>query len=269
MPVTDTYIEKDAQINEEIDRLRHASTQALLTRKDVIIVASVSCIYGLGSPEDYARENLQISVGDTMTKTELMKKLIGNHFERTNADLSSGQFRALGNRVDVVPVSETFMYQVYFGQSNVNGQMSNVALPRPMLHSRDYDFSFSGLKTAVLYLVRDLGGIETIDGDLKNTIAREFEDAAVEVLVSKTLRAAKEYRAKNIIVGGGVSANKRLREVLQKEAKKLGIKAYFPTRKLSTDNSVMIGMAGYLEFLERKKKGHPLSSLKAQGNLEI
>ena len=126
MPVTDTYIEKDAQINEEIDRLRHASTQALLTRKDVIIVASVSCIYGLGSPEDYARENLQISVGDTMTKTELMKKLIGNHFERTNADLSSGQFRALGNRVDVVPVSETFMYQVYFGQSNVNGQMSNV-----------------------------------------------------------------------------------------------------------------------------------------------
>ncbi len=154
-------------------------------------------------------------------------------------------------------------------KSNVNGQMSNVALPRPMLHSRDYDFSFSGLKTAVLYLVRDLGGIETIDGDLKNTIAREFEDAAVEVLVSKTLRAAKEYRAKNIIVGGGVSANKRLREVLQKEAKKLGIKAYFPTRKLSTDNSVMIGMAGYLEFLERKKKGHPLSSLKAQGNLEI
>ena len=68
MPVTDTYIEKDAQINEEIDRLRHASTQALLTRPDTIIVASVSCIYGLGSPKDYERENIRLSVGDSATK---------------------------------------------------------------------------------------------------------------------------------------------------------------------------------------------------------
>ncbi len=114
MPVTDTYIEKDAQINEEIDRLRHASTQALLTRKDVIIVASVSCIYGLGSPEDYRRENLEIDVGMKISRNDFMKKLIGNHFERTNADLSSGQFRSIGNRIDVVPVSETFMYQIFF-----------------------------------------------------------------------------------------------------------------------------------------------------------
>ncbi len=114
MPVTDTYIEKDAQINEEIDRLRHASTQALLTRKDVIIVASVSCIYGLGSPEDYRRENLEINVGMKISRNDFMKKLIGNHFERTNADLSSGQFRSIGNRIDVVPVSETFMYQIFF-----------------------------------------------------------------------------------------------------------------------------------------------------------
>ena len=114
MPITDTYIEKDAQINEEIDRLRHASTQALLTRKDVIIVASVSCIYGLGSPEDYRRENLEIDVGMKISRNDFMKKLIGNHFERTNADLSSGQFRSIGNRIDVVPVSETFMYQIFF-----------------------------------------------------------------------------------------------------------------------------------------------------------
>ena len=114
MPASDTYIEKDASINEEIDRLRHASTQALLTRRDVIIVASVSCIYGLGSPDDYKEQNLQISVGTKIHKLDLMKKLVGNHFERTNADLSSGQFRAVGNRVDVVPVSETFMYQIFF-----------------------------------------------------------------------------------------------------------------------------------------------------------
>ena len=114
LPTSDTYIEKDASINEEIDRLRHASTQALLTRRDVIIVASVSCIYGLGSPEDYKEQNIQISVGDKMQKIELMRTLIGNHFERTNADVGSAQFRAVGNRVDVVPVSETFMYQIFF-----------------------------------------------------------------------------------------------------------------------------------------------------------
>ncbi len=114
MPASDTYIEKDASINEEIDRLRHASTQALLSRRDVIIVASVSCIYGLGSPEDYKEQNLQISVGNKIPKIELMRKLIGNHFERTNADVGSAQFRAVGNRVDVVPVSETFMYQIFF-----------------------------------------------------------------------------------------------------------------------------------------------------------
>jgi len=74
MPVTDTYIEKDASINEEIDRLRHASTQALLTRSDVIVVASVSCIYGLGSPEDYKREHLLLELGRAVTRSELMRE---------------------------------------------------------------------------------------------------------------------------------------------------------------------------------------------------
>ncbi len=112
MPVSDTYIEKDAQINKEIDRLRHASTQALLTRRDVIIVASVSCIYGLGSPEEYEKENLKLSVGMKMDRTTLMKSLIKIHFERTNADLSSGQFRSIGSKVEFVPVSDTFMYVI-------------------------------------------------------------------------------------------------------------------------------------------------------------
>ncbi len=112
MPVTDTYIEKDAQINKEIDRLRHASTQALLTRKDVIIVASVSCIYGLGSPEEYEKVNLKLEIGMKMDRTTLMKRLIDIHFERTNADLSPGQFRSIGSRVEFMPVSETIMYGI-------------------------------------------------------------------------------------------------------------------------------------------------------------
>ncbi len=112
LPVTDTYIEKDAQINEEIDRLRHASTQALLTRRDTIIVASVSCIYGLGSPAEYEKKNLRLSIGTLMTRTELLHTLVSIFFERTNADLTSGSFRSLGNRIEVMPVSEKYMYSI-------------------------------------------------------------------------------------------------------------------------------------------------------------
>ncbi|MCX6757641.1 MAG: excinuclease ABC subunit UvrB [Candidatus Nomurabacteria bacterium] len=112
MPTTDTYIEKDAQINKEIDRLRHASTQALLTRSDVIIVASVSCIYGLGSPEEYKEENLHLDVGMKMDRKELVEKLVKVHFERTNADLEPGNFRAIGNIIEVMPISETFVYRL-------------------------------------------------------------------------------------------------------------------------------------------------------------
>ena len=120
MPSSDTYIEKDAQINKEIDRLRHATTEALLTRRDVIIVASVSCIYGLGSPEEYEKVNLKIEVGAKMDKMTLMKKLVSIHFERTNADLNPGQFRAVGPRVDLMPVSETFMYQINFSGGKIS-----------------------------------------------------------------------------------------------------------------------------------------------------
>jgi len=110
MPASDTYIEKDAQINAEIDRLRHASTQSLLTRRDVIIVASVSCIYGLGSPEEYKKENMHFEVGMRMVRTELLHKLVSIFFERTNADLGPGQFRSIGNRVEIMPISETLTY---------------------------------------------------------------------------------------------------------------------------------------------------------------
>lgn len=119
MPVTDTYIEKDAQINEEIDRLRHASTQALLTRSDVIIVASVSCIYGLGSPEEYAEMNVQLKLDQKISKRELMEQLVRVHYGRTTADLNPGQFRAVGNRVDVMPVSEKLMYSIIFSGNQI------------------------------------------------------------------------------------------------------------------------------------------------------
>ncbi len=113
VPHTDTYIEKEAQINAEIDRLRHASTQALLTRSDVIIVASVSAIYGLGSPEEYAKIHRKIAVGDTFERAEFVRAMISLQFERTNADLTPGTFRAVGPNVELMPVNETVVYRIH------------------------------------------------------------------------------------------------------------------------------------------------------------
>jgi excinuclease ABC subunit B len=112
VPASDTYIEKEAMINEEIERLRHASTQALLTRRDVIIVASVSCIYGLGSPEEYEKVNLKIYLGDDISRAEFIRNLIDIHFERTAVDLTPGLFRAIGNTIEVMPVSEKVIYRI-------------------------------------------------------------------------------------------------------------------------------------------------------------
>jgi len=109
---SDTYIEKDAQINEEIDRLRHATTQALLTRRDVIIVASVSCIYGLGSPDEYEKVNLRLSVGAKMDRRELLNKLVAIFYDRTTADLTPGYFRGVGNTIDIMPISERVQHRI-------------------------------------------------------------------------------------------------------------------------------------------------------------
>ena len=112
VPVTDTFIEKEAQVNEDIERLRHAATQALLTRKDVIIVASVSCIYGLGSPVEYEKVNLKLVRGEPMTRAALTRKLIGIYFDRVAGDLKPGTFRALGAKVEIMPASERIVYRV-------------------------------------------------------------------------------------------------------------------------------------------------------------
>ncbi len=128
LPITDTYIEKDSQINKEIDRLRHASTQALLMRRDVIIVASVSCIYGLGSPEEYEKVNLKMAIGMEIGRVPLMKKLIEIHFERTNADINPGTFRSIGQKIEVMPISETFVYQIEF----LGNKVSRIAKVDPV-----------------------------------------------------------------------------------------------------------------------------------------
>lgn len=111
---SDTYIEKEAQINAEIDRLRHAATQALLTRKDVIIVASVSAIYGLGSPAEYEKRHVKLLVGGEEDRATLIRKLVGIYFERTNADLEPGKLRAVGNAIELMPTNERAIYRITF-----------------------------------------------------------------------------------------------------------------------------------------------------------
>jgi len=120
MPGTDTYIEKEAQINEEIDRLRHASTQSLLTRDDVIIVASVSCIYGLGSPKEYEEFHTRLTAGTKTNRAELTRKFVEIYYERTTADLTPGKFRTLGNVIEIMPVSEKYIVRLEFKGSTLS-----------------------------------------------------------------------------------------------------------------------------------------------------
>jgi len=117
IPQTDTYIQKDAHINEQIDKLRHSATRSLLSRDDVIIVASVSCIYGLGSPEAYYGMVLYLESGEEMHREEALKKLVEIHYERSDYDFSRGKFRVRGDVVDIYPVheDETAIRVQFFG----------------------------------------------------------------------------------------------------------------------------------------------------------
>jgi len=114
IPRSDTYIEKDSQINEEIDRLRHAATDALLTRKDVIIVASVSCIYGIGSVDDYNGLSITIEVGERRVRDKLLRQLTDIQYQRNDIDFHRSTFRVHGDVVDVFPAGEELAYRLEF-----------------------------------------------------------------------------------------------------------------------------------------------------------
>ena len=112
IPTSDTYIGKEAMINDEIDKLRHAATVALLTRRDVIIVASVSCIYGLGTPQSYRENIIHFRVGNTLDRTDLMNQLVRMQFTRTSLDLKRGTFRLRGDNWEIMPPGEERIYNI-------------------------------------------------------------------------------------------------------------------------------------------------------------
>ena len=114
MPASDTYIEKDSSVNDEIDRLRHASTSALLTRRDTIIVASVSCIYGLGSPQEYMTQLLVVRSGEEYEQRGILQQLIGMQYDRNDLNLVRGNFRVRGDSIEIHPAYEENVVRIEF-----------------------------------------------------------------------------------------------------------------------------------------------------------
>jgi len=190
LPVTDTYIEKEAMINEEIDRLRHASTQALLTRRDVIIVASVSCIYSLGSPAEYEKVHVKLEKGMQVSRTELIRRLVYIHFERTNADLEPGLFRAIGNSVEVMPTGEKVIYRLNFSGSELEHIEKIDAISRAVLDTPASVFLFPAKHFVTPENERDRA-VKDIEFELKERL-KELESAG-KVLEHERLKRRTKH----------------------------------------------------------------------------
>ena len=120
IPQSNTYIEKDARVNEKIDQMRHAATQSLITHPDTIVVASVSCIYNIGSPEDYSNLSLAVSVGQKLSRKELLSNLIALGYARNEVDPSYGQFRAMGDRIEVYPATGEKTIVIEISQNKIS-----------------------------------------------------------------------------------------------------------------------------------------------------
>lgn len=147
---------------------------------------------------------------------------------------------------------------------DLNLSDESIKFPRPMLHSNDLNFSLSGLKTAVLYKIKELGELSEIQ---KQIIAKEFEQTIADVLNTKIKKAIDQTNAKSLIVGGGVIANKYIRENLSKIAEEKNIPIHLPKTELSTDNAVMISIAGYLKTFRQKPE--ICQNILADGNLSL
>ena len=188
MPVTDTYIEKEAMINEEIERLRHASTQALLTRKDVIIVASVSCIYGLGDPEEYEKVNLKIAKGEKISRADFIRSLIDIHYSRTNADVKPGNFRAIGNSVEIMPVSERAIYRIEIEEGKIDSIKTIDPVSSAILSEPDAFFLFPA-KHFITADEAQKRALESIKAELEERVAelkKEGKELEAERLKRRT-----------------------------------------------------------------------------------
>lgn len=159
IPSSDTYIEKDSSINEEIDRLRHEATMSLLERRDVIIVASVSCIYGLGQPEDYKASTLMLKIGQKITRDEIISHLVSTKYERNDTELSRGKFRVRGDVIEIQPAYDKNFLRIELADDKVEKISEVETVSRQKLFSR----GFVGIYPATHYV--------TFQGRLKTALA--------------------------------------------------------------------------------------------------
>ncbi len=165
LPQSDTYIEKDSDINEEIDRLRLRATSSLLERRDVIIVASVSCIYGLGSPLEYERLHVILEVGDRIDRDEVIRKLVDIHYARNDVALERGNFRVRGDVLEVMPAYDDRVIRIEFfgdtveGVSEVNkvtGKVTDVRTKAAIYPAKHFVTTRPAIDAAIDEIMKDL-----------------------------------------------------------------------------------------------------------------
>ncbi len=187
---SDTYIEKDSSVNDEIDRLRHSATSALLTRRDVIVVASVSCIYGLGSPEEYASRLLAVRVGDTVDQRAVLRRLVDLQYERNDMNLVRGKVRVRGDVVEIHPAyDETAVRVEFFGDD-----IEAISVVDPLTGEKVGELDELAVFPNTHYATSDerLGAaIKRIESELQQRLA-QFE-AEGKLLEAQRLRMRTEY----------------------------------------------------------------------------
>ncbi len=162
VPQTDTYIEKDSSINDEVDRLRHSATNSLLTRRDTIVVASVSCIYGLGTPQEYVDRMLKLHVGDTIEGDGLLRKLVGMQYARNDLAFTRGTFRVRGDTIEVIPQYEELAVRIEMFGDEVERLMTLHPLTGEVMSEDDeiYIFPATHYVAGPQRMERAIAGIE-------------------------------------------------------------------------------------------------------------
>ena len=162
VPQTDTYIEKDSSINDEVDRLRHSATNSLLTRRDTIVVASVSCIYGLGTPQEYVDRMLKLKVGGTIERDALLRKLVGMQYTRNDLSFTRGTFRVRGDTIEIIPVYEELAVRIEMFGDEIERLMTLHPLTGEVISEDDelYVFPATHYVAGPERMARAIAGIE-------------------------------------------------------------------------------------------------------------
>ena len=190
IPRTDTYIEKSASINDEIDRLRHNTTRSLYERDDVIIVASVSCIYGLGLPESYFRGTIKISIGDNIERNDLIKHLVLTRYTRNDLELERATFRARGDILEIMPAYEKIITRIYFFGDEIEKIVKIDHLTGEIIDSPNFVYIYP----AVHYIAYDENEDETLDMIRTELCNRVTElESENKILESQRLQQRVKY----------------------------------------------------------------------------